>query len=454
MVFDMLYIYIRIAKLLILVLCEFVNFYCLKYINYLCKIPTNRIELIKKLSKKLEHENIVYVKVFQALCLDKDLLTNDEQDYLLKYTDNVPYKHNDIDYELLDKLEREFSITLKTKVPINCGIVGLVFDGDDSCNNKVIIKMLKKDILQRFTDVFNEMVYISYMCKIIPYIRSLKITKLLLDNKQILLNQMNFIKEVEALEIFSEKYKNNKEYIFPKVYREITEKYNNLLVMENISGLKFKDIETMSETIKEEFAYLLNKFGILGILYHSVIHCDLHSGNVFFYINNDELSNDGLSNYELSNDESPNYESPKYKLGIIDFGICCFPNKENQNSYYTFFNDIYCNQNYCSLEKLLYTIIEEKELYNSFDVNQKKIFIIESTNCIKLNTKDHISNQLLVDLSKLFSKYNLNFTEEFNKLILSLHTVNSFGKQLSKDLKTTQINVVTDLNKFNDLLCI
>ena len=224
--------------------------------------------------------------------------------------------------------------------------------------------------------------------------------------------------------------------------------------MENISGLKFKDIEIMSETIKEEFAYLLNKFGILGITYHSVIHCDLHSGNVFFYINNDELSNDGLSNDGLSNDGLSNDESSKYKLGIIDFGICCFPNKENQNSYYTFFNDIYCNQNYCSLEKLLYTIIEEKELYNSFDVNQKKIFIIESTNCIKLNTKDHISNQLLVDLSKLFSKYNLNFTEEFNKLILSLHTVNSFGKQLSKDLKTTQINVITDLNKFNDLLCI
>ena len=449
MVFDMLYIYLRIAKLLILVLCEFIKFNNKKCINYLCNIPTYRLELIKKISRKLEQENIVYVKVFQALCLDKDLLTNDEQDYLLKYTDNVPYKTNEIDYELLDKLEREFSITLKTKVPINCGIVGLVFDGYDSCNNKVIIKMLKKDILRRFTYVFDEMLYISYMCKFIPYIRSLKITKLLLDNEQILLNQMDFIKEVEAIEIFTKKYKNNKEYVFPKVYREITEKYNKLLVMENISGLKIKDIENMSENVKEEFAYLVNKFGIVGILYHSVIHCDLHSGNVFFYINNDESPN-----YESPNYESPNYESPKYKLGIIDFGICCFPNKENQNAYYTFFNDIYCNQNYCSLEKLLYTIIEEKELYNSFDVNQKKLFFIESVKCLELNTKDHISSQLLVDLSKLFSKYNLNFTEEFNKVILSLHTANNFGKQLSKDLKTTQINVVTDLNKFNDLICI
>ena len=433
MVFDMLYIYIRIAKLLILVLCEFVNFYCLKYINYLCKIPTNRIELIKKLSKKLEHENIVYVKIFQALCLDKDLLTSDEQIYLLKYTDNVPYEDCEIEYELLDKLEEEFSITLTTKVPINCGIVGLVFDGRDSSNNKVIIKMLKKDILKKFTNVFDELLYISYICQYIPYIKSLKLTNLLLDNKQILLNQMNFIKEVEAIEIFTEKYKNNAEYIFPKVYKEITEKYNKLLVMENISRLKFKDIENMSENVKEEFAYLLNKFGILGILYHSVIHCDLHSGNIFFYMNN---------------------ESPKYKLGIIDFGICCFPNKENQNAYYIFLYELYCNQDYKNIEKLLYAVIAEQDLLNSFDAAKKKQFVIETINCIKSNTIDQISNQLLVDLSKLLTKYDLNFTEEFNKVILSLHTANNFGKQLSRDLKATQTKVISDLNNFNDLLCI
>ena len=430
---DIMYIVIRITNLLLIVSYEFVKFYCSKYINYLCNVPTKRLELIKNLSKKLEHENIVYVKIFQALCLDKDLLTSDEQIYLLKYTDNVPYEDCEIEYDLLDKLTHEFSITLTTKVPINCGIVGLVFDGRDSSNNKVIIKMLKKDILQKFTNVFDELLYISYICQYIPYIKSLKITNLLLDNKQILLNQMNFIKEVEAIEIFSEKYKNNAEYIFPKVYKEITEKYNKLLVMENISGLKFKDIENMSENVKEEFAYLLNKFGILGILYHSVIHCDLHSGNIFFYMNN---------------------ESPKYKLGIIDFGICCFPNKENQNAYYIFLYELYCNQDYKNIEKLLYAIIAEQDLLNSFDTAKKKQFVIESINCIKLNTIDQISNQLLVDLSKLLSKYDLNFTEEFNKVILSLHTANNFGKQLSRDLKATQTKVISDLNNFNDLICI
>ena len=440
MVFENVYIFLRITKLITLVMCEIIKFYTLKCVNSLYKIPSTRLELIKKISKKLEEENIVYVKIFQALCLDKDLLASDEQEFLLTYTDNVPYKTNEIDYDLLNKLEAEFSITLKSKIPTNCGIVGLVFEGIDSSSNKVIIKMLKKNIYERFTNVFDELLYISYVCQYIPYINSLKITKLLLDNEQILLNQMNFMKELEAIEIFSEKYKNNKEYVFPKVYRHITEKYNKLLVMENISGLKYKDIESMSEIIKEEFAYVLNKFGILGILYHSVIHCDLHSGNVFFYINNET--------------SSINNEVPKYRIGIIDFGICCFPNKENQNSYYIFFSDIHHNQNYSNIEKLLYTIIQEKDALNNLNATTKHEFINESIKCFQANIKDEISTQLLIDASKLFNKYNFNFTEEFNKVILSLHTANNFGKQLSKNFKETQTKIMADLNKVNDLLSI
>jgi len=443
MIFINVYIFLRITKLITLVMCEIIKFYTIKCVNSLYKISSTRLELIKKISKKLEEENIVYVKIFQALCLDKDLLASDEQEFLLKYTDNVPYKTNEIDYDLLNQLEAEFSITLKSKIPINCGIIGLVFEGIDSSNNKVIIKMLKKNIYERFTNVFDELLYISYVCQYIPYINSLKITKLLLDNEEILLNQMNFMKELEAIEIFSEKYKNNKEYVFPKVYRHITEKYNKLLVMENISGLKYKDIESMSEIIKEEFAYVFNKFGILGILYHSVIHCDLHSGNVFFYINNET--------------SSINNEVPKYRIGIIDFGICAFPNKKNQNAYYVFLSSLFCNQDYSNIEKniekLLYAIIQEKDTFNNLNATTKQEFINKIIKCLQANIKDEISTQL-IGVSKLFNKYNFNFTEEFNKVILSLHTANNFGKQLSKNFKETQTKIMTDLNKINDLLSI
>ena len=431
MVFNIMCIVVRITKLVTMVMWEIIKFYATNCVECLYKTPNSRLELIKNIAKKLEDKNIVYVKIFQALCLDKDLVNSDEQDFLIKYTDNVPYKTNEIDYDLLDKLEDEFSIILKSKIPINCGMVGVVFEGIDSYNNKVIIKMLKNNIEEKFKKVFAELLYISYICKYIPYIKTLNISKILLDNEQILLNQMDFIKEIEAIEIFTKKYKNNDEYVFPKVYRHITEKYNKLLVMENISGLRFKDIENMSETIKEEFAYLINKFGVLGLLYHSLIHCDLHSGNVFFYINND---------------------SPKYKLGIIDFGICCFPNKENQNAYYIFLNDILMNQDYTNVEKLLYAIIHNKEIINNLNATKKQEFINETIRCFELNTKEEISFKVITDLSKVFYKYNLILTEEFCKFILSVPTANNFGKQLSKNLKATRTRVLTDLNKINELL--
>ena len=167
MVLDSMYIFLRIIKLVSVVMWEIINFNTKKCINHFYNKPTYRLELIKKISQKLERENIVYVKIFQALCFDRDLLSIEEQDYLLKYTDNVPYKHNEIDHDLLHKLEDEFSITLTSIIPINCGIVGLVFDGYDSSNNKVIIKMLKNNILEKFTNVFDELLYVSYICKYI-----------------------------------------------------------------------------------------------------------------------------------------------------------------------------------------------------------------------------------------------------------------------------------------------
>ena len=71
---DTLIIILRITKLLAIISYECFNYAIIKAINNAYKIPTNRLELIKALAQRLEYENIVYVKLFQALCLNKDLL--------------------------------------------------------------------------------------------------------------------------------------------------------------------------------------------------------------------------------------------------------------------------------------------------------------------------------------------------------------------------------------------
>ena len=108
------YIY-AINKLMYIFYIIFIEFIYYNYTNFICKyiynLPVNnRVALLKNITIKLQEINIVYVKVFQSLCLDKSILNDEENKFLIKYTDNVPYHNDDIDYEILNKLKTEFEI--------------------------------------------------------------------------------------------------------------------------------------------------------------------------------------------------------------------------------------------------------------------------------------------------------------------------------------------------------
>ena len=430
-------VYYRIIKLLSVLTYTVTHFYVNKMLTvYLFKHqPQSRLSLIKALCSKLEKLNSVYIKIFQSLALNEDLLYDDEKDYLINYCDNVPYSSDCIDYKLLSDLHETYKISVLSAIPINSGIVGLVFDGYDSSNTKVVVKMLKRNIINELRDLFDDLTYIAYVCKLIPFINSFNITKLVLDNKELMLQQIDFMKEAYALERFAEKYKNNKEYRFPKVYKNITQRYNQLLVMENIKGLTFKTLETMDDAVKEEFAYIYLKFGILGILNYSAIHCDLHCGNVFFYIN-----------------ECVNDNTPKYQMGVIDFGLTCFPNKLNQNAYYIFLTQVLINKDYSQLFTVLHNVIEEKERFNAMPQLTKEAFKKEICDSIELCVHNEINPKLIADVCKIFKNYNLNFTEEFHKLVLCLLNVNSFGKKLSKNVSACQMKLFNNLTSMYRLL--
>lgn len=430
-------VYYRIIKLLSVLTYTVTHFYVNKMLTlYLFKHqPQSRLSLIKALCSKLEKLNSVYIKIFQSLALNEDLLYDDEKDYLINYCDNVPYSNDCIDYKLLSDLHETYKISVLSAIPINSGIVGLVFDGYDSSNTKVVVKMLKRNIINDLRDLFDDLLYISYVCKLIPFINSFNITKLVLDNKELMLQQIDFMKEAYALERFAEKYKNNKEYRFPKVYKNITQRYNQLLVMENIKGLTFKTLETMDDAVKEEFAYIYIKFGILGILNYSAIHCDLHCGNVFFYIN------------ECTNDYTP-----KYQMGVIDFGLTCFPNKLNQNAYYIFLTQVLINKDYSQLFTVLHNVIEEKERFNAMPQLTKEALKKEICDSIELCIHNEINPKLIADFCKIFKNYNLNFTEEFHKLVLCLLNVNSFGNKLSKNVSACQMKLFNNLTSMYRLL--
>lgn len=433
----------RFCYLFYIFVSESIKFHFLNFKNSLIyKLPKlERLEFVKSITYKLEDLNIVYVKIFQSLCLEKDILYDNEKDYLLKYTDNVPYKSEEVDYELLDLLESKYNIKLEDGQPINSGIIGIVFKGLDGNNNesKVVIKILKNDIEKKLNAVFNEIECLTSIFSYIPFLNNLNLHKLFLDNKESLLNQVNFIKEVTNIEIFKFKNQNLPEYKIPYVYKEITNIYNNVIVMENIKGLTINDIENLDSNIKEEFGKLLMKFGFISILYNSAVHCDLHAGNIFFYKND---KNSGL---------------PKYQLGLIDFGLCCYPDKNNQNYYYIFFNDLFYKKDFSNKQEVLNVIkniIHEKEYFDYISFKKKEQLLLNAKECILKYLEKDFDVIFLMQLCKIFKKYNLSFSNEFNQICLSLNSCNSLTKTLCKSVTNTQLKCIEELTQINKLITI
>ena len=203
--------------------------------------------------------------------------------------------------------------------------------------------------------------------------------------------------------------------------------------MENIKGLTFNDIKDYDEKIKYEFGKLLIKFGLISILYTNAVHCDVHPGNLFFYINEET---------DLK---------PKYQMGYIDFGIVVFPSRENQNIYYTFFKDIQIDKNFSEIEIVITGIVCEKELLKNLTKNKKEDLYNKIKNLIG-TTDVSYDFRFFLDLSYIINSFGLSFTKEFNNLCLSLQVVESLSKNLCGDPRKIQDDIILSFNKINKLL--
>ena len=458
---------------------RFIYLYLLFVYEYLCFTSKNlfcrrlfgkqlvpRVELVKRITKHLENINIVYVKVFQSLCLEKDILNDDEKDYLMKYTDNVPYSNSEIDFQVLDKLEEEFGVYVENRRPVNSGIVGVVFKGKDIDNKKIVVKILKRNIKDKYDLAYDELEQLAKYLQFVPCINSIDYIKMLGDSKVNILSQCDLTNECNNIDIFYNKFKNNDEFVIPYVYKDITEKYKDLIVMTDITGMKFNDIQKYNDSVKYQFGKLLQKFGLLSILFHSCMNGDFHAGNVFFYINdtkkdetnvdetNVDETNVDETNVDETNVDETNVDEQKYKkykLGVIDYGLCYFPSPENQNAYYTFFYDIQVKEDFSKILTVAPILIENTEYYYTFSYNKKNMFVNDVIDCIKKYSIKDIDINFFMNLSKIFKKYDLVFTKEFNNICMSIQVTNSLIKSLAKDTSGISKEIMNEFEEINKL---
>tara|TARA_B110000444_G_scaffold35071_1_gene30481 strand:- start:7914 stop:9281 length:1368 start_codon:yes stop_codon:yes gene_type:complete len=434
--FDYIKSYIRIIRVFYIFVSSFIGFYITNLSNhFIYKLPLNsRLNLIKTITTKLEDMNIVYVKIFQSLCLDNNLLYENEKEYLIKYTDSVPFRNDDINYDILDKLQTNYDIEVDSYIAVNSGVVSLVFTGMYN-NERVVIKVLKNNIQHRLKTAFEDLELLIKMANVFSFIRKLNLKKCFIDNKDLLIEQTDFIKETENIEIFKRKIENYKEYIIPFCYKEITLTHNNVIVMENIKNLVYNDIKNYNKTVKNEFGKLLVKFGLISVLFTSAVHCDLHNGNVFFYINDDTD------------------DKPKYQLGIIDFGIVAYPNRENQNNYYNFLKNIQQYKDISKIEEVLYSVIKEEERFKSLEPLKKAELLKKVSEIITqdISYESHIM-EMLINMSQTINSYGFSFTKEFNQICLSMRISANMAMELLININETQNELLDSFYNINKLI--
>lgn len=157
-----------------------------------------RIDYIKTVCRVLEGYNILYVKLFQSIAIDKLYLISVENNFLIKYTDNVPYNQSEIDWITINSLIKNYNIKLLDSNPINSGIVACVFSAEYNCK-KVVIKILKNDIDKKLQNFFGEIELLANIAEYIPYIKNFKLRELFSKNKSLLQSQLDFKNEVNNL---------------------------------------------------------------------------------------------------------------------------------------------------------------------------------------------------------------------------------------------------------------
>jgi len=256
---------------------------------------------IERITHRFAKINILCVKVFQAFALNNNIIDENINNKLLAFTDKAPWHSTDINYDILTLLEKEYNLDFHNNYqPINSGMISLVFKATNKDNNKeMIVKLKRNNIEQKLENAISEMIFIMNLLSFAMFLDKYDLTNIIKKNIDIITHQINFMEEVENMNRIKENCKNLKYIKIPTAYKDITCKFNNVILMDMLNGITINNVEQCDY---EGFAKQVLKFGFVTTILHGVTHGDLHSGNILF----------------IKDENDAKY---KYKIGILDFGI-------------------------------------------------------------------------------------------------------------------------------------
>jgi len=366
---------------------------------------------IQNITHRLSSKNILYVKFFQAISLNNNLIDETINQQLIKYTDSVPYNTDDIDLELLLNLKKTFGIELlTTNKPINSGMISLVYKMNDTINNKqIIVKIKRRGIEEKINSAIEKIKFIIQILVCIPSLNNFNIWESFNKNIHILKSQLDFEQEVKNTIRMKKECKNLKYVKVPLVYEAVTQLYKNVIVMEYIQGLH---ISKLDENDYEQFAKLVVKYGLVSSFVNGFSHGDLHAGNILF-----------IKNSSVDNNE--------YKLGLIDFGIIMEIDENIRYKFLDIFCDFHTKKPIDISTNLLSCFVEPKKVFEDLPLEYKTSIIKMTSEIIEsvMYSSKSLNQSKIFDFIVNFNsylnandlkKYGLYFNDDFIKMQMGI----------------------------------
>jgi predicted unusual protein kinase regulating ubiquinone biosynthesis (AarF/ABC1/UbiB family) len=393
---------------------------------------------IQNITHRLASKNILYVKFFQAISLNNNLIDGAMNQELIKYTDSVPYCSDDVDWEVIMNLKVFYGIDfLYNTTPINAGMISLVYKMNDGIENQeVVVKIKRVGIEEKLNDAIDKMKFMIYLLSFIPQLNHFNLLDSFNKNIIIFKNQLDFEQEVQNTVKMKNDCKNLKYIKIPKVYESVTKLFPNVIVMEYISGVHISKLE---ESDYEPFAKLVVKYGVVSSFMNGFGHGDLHAGNILFIKNGDN-----------------------YKLGLIDFGIVLEIHEDVRDKFMGIFYDFFNKPPLEISNDFLSCFVEPKKVFQKLPKKHKET-LVQMTEKIIENV---IHGSKTANQSKLFEfiihfndylshndlkKHGLYFNDDFIKMQMGLAMAQGVCLCLCKNNYIEIANQVSNEMFHNDI---
>lgn len=377
----------------------------------------------KSLIKLTEQERVrfaieelgpAFIKMGQILSLRPDIIPEEYAKELEKLQDKTP----PVDFAKIEEIiEREIGESTGDvfraieREPVACGSIAQVHRAVlKESGDTVAVKVLKpktREIVE--TDLSIIKLLTRLTAHYIPELQAYNPVGTIQEFSEILLNELNFLKEAHAVERFSRFFKDEADIHIPKIYKEYTT--GSVMVMEYIDGIKVSDIEKLEgsgmdrKKIAENGAHISLK----AIFELGFYHADPHPGNIFIL--------------------------PDNVIAPVDFGITGYIDDEGIQ--------IIGNILVGLLDRDADKIIRYLQRYNflSEDVDLRRLKIdlydlMDMTQGVPLS-QINVSSSIHAIFS-ITRKYRIRFPSEYFVIFKTLLQVDGVGRKLYPEFNVTE----------------